>query len=380
MPTGLFRAIILMASFAKSLHMVSRFAKRIPDSPLAFDRSLAELVDEHMQAVMPEPANVEHIHEHLRRYCLSPSPLLLIRNENKKDRCLEFATEGGAVVRWTDNSPAWAIHQAAYAALQWTADEFEVFLRNVPSMMFAVRGRSINTAKWYVAHIFGVKPDSRSARSISHKERIARFIRNVHPANHFYIPDRPKGRGKLYGEDIQVIQYMAMRNRQRYRRIWTEFLDLALAEEWPSGSEFGRKVIQIGGKHDNSGVPSSERHTNGSALLIEKTDSCQMIGRDELRTGFLDWTGNDESGRQHHNPVPLRNSPRDVRLHWKRSKNAQPKLIGCYRLDLHKLLTEGYVRKDRTPTHVRLGFFHSEDGGIRIQVRRDSPGLLLAQF
>jgi hypothetical protein len=284
------------------------------------------------------------------------------------------------VVRWTDNAPAWGIHQATYAAFRWTEDEFVDFVRKVPSMMFDVRGRSINTAKWYVAHIFGVKPDSRSARFISHRELIARFIRNVHPANHFYIPDHPKGRGKFYGEDIQVIQYMALRNRQRYSRIWSEFSDLALAQEWcTSPDEFGRMIIQIGGKHDNSGAPFPQRQPNELALPTEMTDSCQMIGHDELRAGFLDWTGNDESGRQHHNPVPLSNSPRDVRLHWKTSKNAQPRFIGCYRLDLHKLLTEGYVRKDTAPTHVRLRFFHSEDGGIHIQVRRDSPALLLPQ-
>ena len=212
-----------------------------------------------------------------------------------------------------------------------------------------------------MAHIFGVKPDSRSASSISHKERIARFIRNIHPANHFYIPDRPKGRGKLYGEDIQVIQYMAMRNRQRYSRIWTEFLDLALAKTRVQA------LITLAARSFKS---------EGSTTLEMPSSECRRMGQlCQLRNRSLsdDWPRrtarrvpgldrNDESGRQHRKFLSY---PSDVRLHWKTSKNAQPKLIGFYRLDLISTLPKGHFgRTVRQLDDEMRSLGQRLDGGI----------------
>jgi hypothetical protein len=265
--------------------MTNSSARRIPDSPLKFEGTLASLVDRRMQSVMPELTAVERVHSQLKRYCASATPLLLLRCENIKERGSEFQTENGAVIRWTDNTPAWAMHQAAYAGLSWSQDQFEKFIDTLPFHIFNIRGRSINTARWYVAHIFRVKPDRCSARGITPRERIARFIRNVHPANHFYVPDRPKGRGKLYGEDPRVIEYMAARNRERYGRIWSEFTELALAEEWNTNpDELGRVQISLGEVE----VRPTTRHEH----LDGYSDN-------ELRPRVLDWTGNDQSGCQH---------------------------------------------------------------------------------
>ena len=53
-----------------------------------------------------------------------------------------------------------------------------------------------------------------------------------------------------------------------------------------------------------------------------------------------DWTGNDESARNHHGVVYLNESPLRLRLSWKKSPNDSAKFIGVFRLDLRKLLAE----------------------------------------
>jgi hypothetical protein len=56
------------------------------------------------------------------------------------------------------------------------------------------------------------------------------------------------------------------------------------------------------------------------------------------------WTGNDESARNHHNKVPLSESPLRVRLSWKKGPKDSARLVGIFDLDLKQLLKAGYVR------------------------------------
>jgi hypothetical protein len=70
-----------------------------------------------------------------------------------------------------------------------------------------------------------------------------------------------------------------------------------------------------------------------------------------------DWTGNDEKGKNtHHGAIPLNESPLNIRLAWRRSSTAEPRLVGCFRLDLIGLLNEKYLQEDSRPGHVRLKF------------------------
>jgi hypothetical protein len=202
---------------------------------------------------MPEPSWIESFHRHLKAYCAQETPLLLLRYQKIEERCTDFLTENGTVVRWTDNSPAWEIHHAAFQGFTWSAIEFDSFVRAIPCKMFAAKNCAINKGNWYVAHIFPVKADHRAASEVTHAERIARFVRNIHPANHFYFPSPTGQVGRLYGEHPQVISYIAAHYSQRYAGIWSDFLKMALAERGMSECA-GSGDLQIEFSHQ-SGEP-----------------------------------------------------------------------------------------------------------------------------
>ena len=89
-----------------------------------------------------------------------------------------------------------------------------------------------------------------------------------------------------------------------------------------------------------------------------------------------DWTGNDESARNHHNRVSLNESPLKLRLSWKRTPKDSSHLIGIYELDLRRLLEAGFVRVEpKTGNEIRLRFYHGHDNLIYIQVNSNEPGL-----
>ena len=94
-----------------------------------------------------------------------------------------------------------------------------------------------------------------------------------------------------------------------------------------------------------------------------------------------DWTGNDESARNHHGRVSLNESPLKLRLSWKRSSKESSHLIGVYELDLNALLAAGYVRVEPgTENEIRLRFHHGRDGLIYIQVNSKEPGLPIGRM
>jgi hypothetical protein len=70
----------------------------------------------------------------------------------------------------------------------------------------------------------------------------------------------------------------------------------------------------------------------------------------------------------------------DLKLAWRSFKDAPPKAIGCYRLNLRLLLSHGYVRVDKLtePDSVRLQFVHENDDGIYIRVRAAILDFMLA--
>ena len=111
--------------------------------------------------------------------------------------------------------------------------------------------------------------------------------------------------------------------------------------------------------------------------LDPTTYFCRRINAIDLLPGFLEWTGNDDSQRNHNGAIPFQDSSKDIRLSWKPAKNATPRLIGCYRLQLRDLQKAGYIRPDSKPGHVRLRFVHNESGRIQIQVNQSGPALLL---
>lgn len=98
---------------------------------------------------------------------------------------------------------------------------------------------------------------------------------------------------------------------------------------------------------------------------------CRTLTANELSPACRRWRGDDQKGgNRHHGAIPLSESPVDIELRWRESENAATKLVGYYRLDLHALLSEGNIRRDSKPGHVRVQFVHDGDD-IYIQHRAD---------
>lgn len=70
---------------------------------------------------------------------------------------------------------------------------------------------------------------------------VRRFVRNIHPANVFYLP---LTNWRRVGKDKELIAMVASVYRSRYTRIWEEFVGLAGAPtSWETTSEDGPLVI-----------------------------------------------------------------------------------------------------------------------------------------
>jgi hypothetical protein len=282
----------------------------------------------------------------------------------------------------------------ARVGMRWTLTEFRRLIDSLPIRVFD-RELPINKAGYYVAHILPVKPDRISGRLVSKVERIARFIRNVHPANHFYVPNRPKGIGRGYGEDRALIAFVADQYRERYARIWADFLRLANASDIDSlpgafvdmAPCFGDPVTPIASA---SRVVVTKSHSLSETrvstpykrvLTGRSTGCCAPLSESDLRKGFRRWVGNDQPDRLRHQVVAVSESL-DLKLAWRSSKDTPSTVVGCYRLNPRSLLSMGFVRLDKLnePGNIRLQFSHESNGGIYIRVREDGPRLWVGDF
>jgi hypothetical protein len=88
------------------------------------------------------------------------------------------------------------------------------------------------------------------------------------------------------------------------------------------------------------------------------------------------WTGNDTSQREQHERVRIVETPLYLYLAWRTNRDSPPVHVANLKLDLPGLLAEGYVREDG-PGHVRLRFFHDEDGSVCIQTKSGEPRLVV---
>lgn len=91
------------------------------------------------------------------------------------------------------------------------------------------------------------------------------------------------------------------------------------------------------------------------------------------------WTGNDVSNRHHHSSVRLSEIPFDLILRWKTDPEAIPRLIGCFRLHLPKLLAARYIRRDAAG-HVRVRFYHDCNDDIFLEAKAGGPRLWVGKF
>ncbi len=99
---------------------------------------------------------------------------------------------------------------------------------------------------------------------------------------------------------------------------------------------------------------------------------------EELGPGARHWTGNDENGNHHHSPIRLNQKTLDIHLQWKAADGAPAAEVGCFRLNLPRLLECGYIRKEGAD-QIRLRFVHDDDGCVYIQTRNDGPRLLMGK-
>ena len=206
-----------------------------------------------------------------------------------------------------------------------------------------------------------------------------------------YFPNRPKGTGQRYGEAASVIAFVAGKYRERYARIWNEFLELANASDLPSiAGAFDQMDVRFGDHSRSTLATESKSRASRTARRPQSPDSSIFdsqptgsvcIRESDLRHGHLDWVGNDQSEGRQHGVVTMSESL-DLRLSWRNSRGATPTLIGCYRLNLRTLVSLGYARLDRLaePDRIRLQFVHECDDGIYIRVKKDTPRLYVGYF
>jgi len=105
----------------------------------------------------------------------------------------------------------------------------------------------------------------------------------------------------------------------------------------------------------------------------------RMASPKDLKPTHRRWNGNDRSQRNHNGAVPLSDDPLDIVLNWKASPAAPVHPVGCFRLNLADLLSAGYIRLDNKRGHVRLRFFHDNDGCVYIEITHGRPRLLIGK-
>jgi hypothetical protein len=108
-----------------------------------------------------------------------------------------------------------------------------------------------------------------------------------------------------------------------------------------------------------------------TAALVERVDSAPA-GVPVRR-----WVMRDDNQQHYHGVVSLDEDPAYVELLWKPTARGQEQLVGIFRLDLARLLEQGYVRPEREDhsNAIRLRFHRGERSVVSIQARNDAPAL-----
>jgi hypothetical protein len=196
------------------------------DSPSEFDGTLDDLVEQFVLPNLPSPKIVASCHRLLVDYCSSDDPVFLIRGIKGTTRGEVYSTDVGLRFKATDNAPAWWMHFALFHEVELSAQTIPAVVETMPTHMFEINAHlphSVNSAGWHVAHIGDVKDGNIDFESWDRRELTARFLRNVHPCNCFYIP---KGDWQRWGADRTVIGFFASLYAERYCEVWKEFVTL----------------------------------------------------------------------------------------------------------------------------------------------------------
>lgn len=194
---------------------------RAPDS---FDGTLEELYERFVLPNLPAPASVRRCDALLREYVQRDDPLFLVRQVTGTVRGETYKASDGSRFMATDNAPAWWMHYTTFRDELPEGEEFARAVESAPYHFFEIARRfrgNISSAGWHVAHILAVKDRNTDYTSWTRRDLKRRFIRNVHPCNHFLVP---KSDWQRWGGDPGVIAFSAGAFERRYGSVWSEFL------------------------------------------------------------------------------------------------------------------------------------------------------------
>lgn len=111
-------------------------------------------------------------------------------------------------------------------------------------------------------------------------------------------------------------------------------------------------------------------------MPAENGDLCAAVNHVAAGASHRSWTLRVDNQAHHHGVVQLGESPLYLELSWRATKSAPVQRVGLFRLDLHGLLQNGHIRRERgTGSGVRLRIVRDEHGHFCVQVNEDGPRL-----
>ena len=138
----------------------------------------------------------------------------------------------------------------------------------MPAHMFDVARTlpaSASAAGWHIAHVFNVKDRRTDYENWSRREVAARFVRNIHPCNHFLLP---KTDWQRWGGDERVLAFFGDVYARRYATVWRDFVRLARVRPDSLARVAGPVHYEIGaGTADSNGAPPPLAGRRGRAPI-----------------------------------------------------------------------------------------------------------------
>lgn len=269
-------------------------AAPLPQSPTSFSGSVGEFFAEVIAPTLLPVAELVAAHRALTRYVQETSPLFLIRAVSGTERRADYQTQEGETFRATDNAPAWWMYASLYAGHFIDTEATQAVVETMPCHMFDVASSSAQVPSksgWHIAHILPVKDRNTHYRQWTRRDLVRRFIRNVHPANYFLLPNTDWQR---LGNDSAIVDFAAALHRERYAEIWDEFSEMAQLDagaihstlpdarvEFGYGKTEAKAELPIGTGLTSANRPASRADgavTYRATRLLFRRDVIELLG------------------------------------------------------------------------------------------------------
>lgn len=115
---------------------------------------------------------------------------------------------------------------------------------------------------------------------------------------------------------------------------------------------------------------------------MENQTFCEAVKSIPPEAAHRRWTLRADNNGHHQGIVSLSESTLYLELDWRPTAADEARQAGVFRLDLNRLLRDGYIRQEPVGSHgsdVRVRVFRDDDGSFHLQTNRDGPRLLLAR-